>query len=81
MATLNLFDVEFEVVRKSAGGAGNAYVSRRGARRAQVSAASAHPKDLLTVLNADVPVLAGETIEILSVRGVSVGTEGSAVLS
>ena len=80
MTNLNLFDVEFEVVRKSAG-AGNAYVSRRGVRRAQVSAASAHPKDILAVLNADVTVLAGETIEVLGVRGVSVGTEGAAVLA
>lgn len=80
MATLMLFDVEFEIVKKSGGGQGSAYLNRRGSRRTFISAVSGHPKDILTVLNADITIPIGEVIEILSIRPVAVGTEG-AVLS
>lgn len=57
--------VQYEVVKPSAGGAGPAYVYRRGPRRALVIAASAHPKDLLVPLTNNVVLGSGETIEIL----------------
>ena len=81
MATAQLFKVTFEVVKLAAalpaGGIGNnAYVYRRGTRSAFVQAASIHPKDLLTVLNNDISVGAGESIEILSVQQESAGSEG-----
>lgn len=83
MSLLSLWDVEFEVVKKSAGGQGPTYAYRKGVRRAVVSAASAHPKDILAVLTSDISgVLAGEVIEILSVRSGPVsGTEDGAVLA
>lgn len=69
MASFKIFEVEFEVVKKNPGGAAGAvYQYRRGPRKATVDAASAHPGDILTVLNADITIAAGETIEILSVR-------------
>lgn len=81
MSSIQIFDVEFEVVKKSASGAGSAYVYRRGPRRAEVSAISSHPKDLLSVLNSDIALQAGETIEILAVRGIHTGTEGTSALA
>jgi len=62
--------------------AGSAYAYTRPVRRAVVIAASGHPHDILTVLNADLTILAGESIELLNIRSASVpGTEGSGVLS
>lgn len=86
MATTKIFDVEFEIVKAApalpAGQSGNAYAYRRGKRRATVAAASGHPADILTVLNADITVNAGETIEILHSRpGLVTGGEGGQVLS
>lgn len=86
MSTTKVFEVEFEVVKAATtlpvGTGGNAYAYRRGKRRANVAAASGHPADILTVLNADIPVNSGETIEILHVRPALVtGTEGGLVLS
>lgn len=78
MATLNLFDVQFEVVKKNVG-AGAVYAYRKGVRRATVSAASAHPKDILAVLTSDITGVQGtEVIEILSISpGDGIGTEGA----
>lgn len=83
MSTTQVFDVEFEIIKLNPGGqSGNAYNYRRGKRRATVAAASSHPKDILTVLNADIPLNAGEVIEILNVRqGTVSGSEGGTVLS
>jgi hypothetical protein len=81
MSVLNMYRVEFCIVKASAGGAGSAYQYRRTPRTALVSAVSAHPKDLLSVLNSDITVNAGETIEILASSAVALGTEGQQVLS
>ena len=83
MASNSTFDVEFRMVKAAAGGsAGSAYAYTRPVRRVIVIAASAHPHDILTVLNADLTILSGETIELIGVRSTSVpGTEGSGVLS
>jgi hypothetical protein len=76
----NCYQVDFQVVKKStATGAGSAYVYRRTQRTALVSAAS--DSGVQAVLNSDVSVLAGETIEILHTHTVTVGTEGQAVLA
>jgi hypothetical protein len=77
------FDVEFRFVKLAAGGSsGSGYQYVRPVRRVTVIAASAHPKDILTVLNADLTFLDSETIELINVRSASVpGTEGSGVLS
>lgn len=82
MASTQEFEVTFEVVKvRTGGGSGATYSYRKGPRKARVAAASAHPKDLLAVLNADVPVGSGESIEILHVGQVATGTEGTVVLS
>lgn len=83
MSQLSIFEVEFRLVKAAGQGQqGSAYVYTRPIRRATVSAASSHPKDILTVLNADIPVSAGETIEIVSVRsGTAPGSEGSQILA
>ncbi len=81
MSVLNVYRVEFEITKASAGGAGKATQYRRGARQALISAISAHPRDILAVLNSDVPVNAGEVIEILSVSQQAVGSEGAGVLA
>lgn len=81
MSNLNLFVVDFQISKASAGGAGSPNSYRKDKRRVTLSAASAHPKDILAVLNADVPVGTGEVIEILSVASSpAVGTEGSGVV-
>ncbi len=82
MPNLSIYDVEFEIVKGSSGSAGSAYAYRKGKRRAIISAASAHPKDILATLSADIPVGSGEAIEVLSVRSGQVsGTEGANILS
>lgn len=48
-------------------GTGNAYVYRRPEVSVDLTAASAHPADILAVLNANVPLAAGEQIEIIQV--------------
>jgi hypothetical protein len=74
-----VFRVEFEV-RKASAGPGKADTYRRGPRTALVQAASAHPKDILVPLTNNVTLLAGESIDILAVTQVAVGSEGSGVL-
>jgi hypothetical protein len=81
MSVLNIYRVEFEVTKPSPGGAGKASLYRRGARQALVSAVSAHPHDLLAVLNSDISLNAGEVIEILAVSQQAVGSEGAGVLA
>jgi hypothetical protein len=61
----NLYLVDFEVVNLT-GKAGAKYTYRSGRRQAQVVATSL--PNIQTVLNADVTVGAGETIEILHVQ-------------
>jgi hypothetical protein len=76
----NCYQVDFQVVKKSSvSGAGPAYVYRRPQRTALVSAAS--ESGVQTALNSDVSVLSGETVEILHLHTVTVGTEGVAVLA
>lgn len=81
MSLVSIWDTEFGIVKfNAAGQAGPAYAYVKPPRRATVSAAT--QAGILAVLQADIPVCPGETIEILIVRpGTTVGTEGSAVLS
>jgi hypothetical protein len=81
MSVLNMYRVEFRAVKASAGGAGSAYQYTRPNRVALISAASIHPKDLLSVLNSDITLNAGETLEILAASAVSLGTEGQQALA
>lgn len=83
MATNLTADIEFRVVKLAAQGVqGSAYLYTRPLRRAVVICASLHPRDILSVLNSDIAVSAGETIEIIAARLASVpGTEGALVLS
>jgi len=81
MATLMVFRVEFQIKKAASGFPGNADQYRLPSRVALVSAISQHPKDILTVLNADIPVRAGEVIELLNSQPVHIGSEGALVLS
>jgi hypothetical protein len=76
MGSAQLFQVTFQVVKLGAGENSSAYKYRRESRTAIVQAASIHPKDLLTVLNNDITLGAGESIEILAANQYSRGTEG-----
>jgi hypothetical protein len=80
MSTSLLFVVEFQVVKKNASTAQKPFLYRRDIRKAQIIAASVHPNDLLTTLNADITLASGESIDILSVRQINNGTEGPNVL-
>jgi hypothetical protein len=80
MATVNVYEVRFQVVKVAPQGSSNAYQYRRELRKALVVAASIHPKDLLTVLNADITMLSGESVEVLGVSQVSGGTEGASTV-
>ena len=76
----NLYAVDFAIVKRNAGGSSSpAYAYRRTQRTALVSCAN--DQAIQAVLNADVPVLAGEVIEILHTHTVTIGTEGQAVLA
>jgi hypothetical protein len=82
MSTTQLYEVRFQVVRANplaAQGGQTPYLYRNPVRRAFVQAASAHPKDLLTPLNNDVSLNAGESIEIVSFTVSTSGTEGAGV--
>jgi len=82
MSTTQLFEVRFRIVGPANSGAGLPNKWTMPERKATVAAASAHPKDILSVLNADVTIPAGGSIEILSVASGSVpSTEGGAVLT
>jgi hypothetical protein len=81
MAVLQLFKPTFRVVKLAAAGqAGRPYQYTREARAVIVSAASAHPKDILAVLNSDISLGSGETLELLSTSQIeAVGTEGAVI--
>ncbi len=65
------FTVTYQITKPApAGGApgtGNGYLYRKPLVVVDLTAASAHPADILAVLNANVPLAAGEIIEILQV--------------
>ena len=79
MSVLQLFKPSFRLVKAAAAGQTsrpNQYT--REVRSVIIAAASAHPKDILAVLNADIAVRPGETIEVLSVSPIeAVGMEGT----
>ncbi len=78
MAQLSLYTVEFRYVKAAAAGVvGSAYAYTFPVRKVIISAASAHPKDLLATLNSDITAPSGTTIEIISASPcAAVGTEG-----
>jgi hypothetical protein len=81
MATIRIYEIQFQVVKLNpTGKAGPVYQYRKELRKglfqvALVQRMVPHPKDLLTVLNANIPVSAGESIEILNASQLSGGTE------
>jgi hypothetical protein len=79
MSTIQIYEVRFQVVRANPAGSQTPYMYRNPVRRAFISAASSHPKDLLATLNNDVSLNAGESIEILSFTESTSGTEGAGV--
>jgi hypothetical protein len=82
MSQLSIFEVEFQITKASAGGAGASTSLRHEKRRVTLSAASAHPRDVLTVLSNNFTLGSGEAFEILSVRPASTpGTEGNLALA
>jgi hypothetical protein len=82
ISVLQLFKVEFEVVKATAGQTGRNTQYRRGLRSAIFSAASPHPKDILATLTADITIGSGESFEILAVQPLApVGTEGNVIYS
>lgn len=85
MSATLIFDVQYQFIKSAPtpgpGNGGPANI-RGTTHRALVAAASGHPKDILTVLNADVTIPGGFSIDIVSVQSASIpGTEGSSVLS
>jgi hypothetical protein len=64
-----LFEVRFEVVKVAPPGSSSAYQYRRGMRKALVQAARV--QDLPSVLNADITLQPGESIDILGALEVS----------
>jgi hypothetical protein len=81
MSSSPAYEVEFQISKPAAGGkAGNANQYILPSRTAVIFAPSAHPHDLLAVLNADISLNAGEQINILSVVQLHIGSEGSAIL-
>ena len=81
MPSLKVFSVSYAFVKASTSAPGAAS-QRREHHIATVSATSGHPKDILTVLNADLTIPAGHTLELLSVSPVAgSGTDGDTILS
>ena len=79
MSTTNIYKVSFSIVKANTPPfAGKAHAYRREVRLALVGAAT--DQGVQAVLNADIPVSGGESIEILSSQQISQGTE-SAVLT
>lgn len=63
------FTVQYQIVMPAApGSSGNAYQYRKPMATVDLTAASAHPADILAVLNANVPLAAGEQIEVIQIR-------------
>lgn len=76
MATGLVFDVEFQVVKAKSGKfEGRATSYRLDARKAQVYAANA--AGCQAVLNANITLGSGETVEILHIKNNSLGGEGT----
>lgn len=75
MATGLVFDVEFQVVKKRSGNfEGKVTNYRRDARKAQVYAAN--PAGCQAVLDANITLGGGETVEITHIKNNSLGGEG-----
>ena len=81
MATANVYEVRFQVVKAATAVSGPAWQYRLEPRKAIIQAASTHAKDLLAVLNADITLRTGEVIDILGVTQLYIGTEGIAALT
>jgi hypothetical protein len=81
MSQIKLFRTQFQIVKPSSGVAGPAFLYRKPARIATVSAASNQSGDIVSVLTADLPALApGENYEILSTDPIAgSGSEGNVV--
>lgn len=62
------FTVEYQITMLATTAPGPAYQYRKPSVIVDLTAASSHPADLLAVLNANVPLMPGEKIEILQVR-------------
>lgn len=76
MATTRIFAIKFQVVKANTPPfSGRSHQYRRDVRNALVSAQN--DQGCLAVLTADIPLLAGETIEIVSSSEVSQGTEAT----
>jgi hypothetical protein len=69
MATANLYEVRFQVVKAAPPGSSNAWQYRKEMRKALVQAVSV--QELPSVLTADVDLQPGESIEILGALQVS----------
>lgn len=82
MSNLNIYIVDFQITKASAAGAGASTSLRHEKRRVTLSAASSHPKDILTVLANNFTLGNGEAFEILEVSsGSTPGTEGNTCLA
>ncbi len=74
MSTTNIYSVEFAVVKKNIPPfSGKSHQYRYAPRTVLVAAAT--DQGIQAVLNADVPIAGGESIDILSSQQVSRGTE------
>jgi hypothetical protein len=69
MATANLYEVRFQVVRVAPPGSSSAWQYRKEVRKALVQAASI--QELPSVLTTDVDLQPGESIDILGAQQVS----------
>jgi hypothetical protein len=69
MATSNLYEVRFQVVKVAPPGSSNAWQYRKEMRKALVQAASI--QELPSVLTADVDLQPGESVDILGAQQVS----------
>lgn len=79
MSTVLIFEVEFQVRKVSASAPGKTDTYRKDTRKVLVQAGSQHPKDILVPLTNNVTLATGESIDILSVKQATLGTEGTAV--
>ena len=84
MATIKLFAVEYHIVKANSNpppGGQPAWLKRES-HHVTCAAASGHPADILTVLNANLTIPSGYTLELVNVKPVpGHGTEGNVVYS